>query len=230
MDDSCAADKGIGLFTMLCVTLTLANRVPAETAAQTIDQLVTSLNVHPDAVGGDVSAFKAIGQRQVQGCLGSADETVGFILSAARSATWGVHLALVEAQGESWTSSADGICDRQLQEHALTSGKRSLHAPGGVTVELAREGSFYRTNQAPELGPIESTLQLLCAIERRRSEEGQEAGLMINAGRSQTQAAQLLGVSQQAVSARLQAGYWYESRKVAYWLANQIEQLITKTS
>lgn len=130
MNGSYAANKGIGLFPMLCVTLTLANRVPAETAAQTIDQLVTSLNVHPDAVGGDVSAFKAIGQRQVQGCLGSADETVGFILSAARSATWGVHLALVEAQGESWTSSADGIRGRQLQEHAQTSGKRSCMRPG----------------------------------------------------------------------------------------------------
>ena len=79
---------------------------------------------------------------------------------------------------------------------------------------------------APEIGPIESTLQLLCSIERRRSDEGQEAGLMINAGNSQTQAAKNLGVSQQAVSARLQAGYWYESRKVAYWLAVQLDQLL----
>ena len=211
---------------MLCITLTLANSVPAEAAEQTVDQLVGSLNIHPDAVGGPVAGFKAIGQRQVQGCLASADEAVGFILSAARSATWGVHLTVIPNHEDAQrTPNAEPSLQR-VMELASATGPRAVRAPGGVRVELTRGDSLVDVKQTPEIGPIESTLQLLCAIERRRSDEGQEAGLMINAGKSQTQAAQLLGVSQQAVSSRLQAGYWYESRKVAYWLAVQIQKLV----
>ncbi|GAA4472648.1 hypothetical protein GCM10023190_03450 [Enteractinococcus fodinae] len=209
---------------MLCVTLSLTNTFPATATEQTVNQLVASLNDHPDAVGGEVAGFKAIGQRQVQGCLWSADEAVGFILSAARSAIWGVHLGLLSAS-KNVDVEGDSELGRVL-EQASISGPRALRAPGGVNVELLRHGNLVGPKQAPEVGPVESTLQLLCAIERRRSDEGQEAGLMINAGQSQSKAAQLLGVSQQAVSSRLQAGYWYESRKVAYWLAVQIEQLI----
>src|SRR5699024_12670471 len=85
-------------------------------------------------------------------------------------------------------------------------------APGGVRVGAVREGNFVDVNAERALGHIEAGLQLLCAIELRRSIEGQEAGLLINAGSSQAQAARQLEVSQQAVSARLQAGYWYETR------------------
>jgi hypothetical protein len=209
---------------MLCVTLSLTNTYPAAAAKQTVNQLVASLNEHPDAVGGEVAGFKAVGQRQVQGCLWSPDEAVGFILSAARSAIWGVHLGWVGAAEKNTAEESSELA--RILEQASSVGPYALRAPGGVSVELLRHGSLVDAKQAPEVGPVESTLQLLCAIERRRSDEGQEAGLMINAGRSQTKAAQLLGVSQQAVSSRLQAGYWYESRKVAYWLAVQIEQLI----
>ncbi len=213
---------------MLCVTLTLANNLSAATAEQNVNQLVASLYLHPNAVGGEATGFKAIGQRQVQGCLWSPDETVGFILSAARSAMWGVHLGLLSAGygDESSPEMNSGL--GSLLKQAAHAGDRTLRAPGGAMVELARAGSFSGPKHAPEVGPIESTLQLLCALERRRSDEGQKAGLMINAGQSQTKAAELLGVSQQAVSSRLQAGYWYESRTAAYWLAQQIEKL-TKT-
>lgn len=213
---------------MLCVTLTLADSVPAAIAEQTVDQLVGSLSAHPDAIGGPVTGFQATGQRQVQGCLASAAEAVGFILSAARSATWGLHLAVFASHSGSGTPRHTEAEIRRVLELASAAGPKALRAPGGVRVELVRDEHLFGAKDAPEVGPIESALQLVCAIERRRSDEGQEAGLMINAGKSQTKAAVDLGVSQQAVSSRLQAGYWYESRKVAYWLALQIEQLIGK--
>lgn len=211
---------------MLCVTLTLAQNLPSATAEQTVERLVQSLSGHPSANGGEVAGFSATQTRQVQGCLSSAEEAVGFILSAARSATWGVHLAImpehpVSEQGEKAVL-------RHVMEQAAPAGNAALRAPGGVRVELVCDGVLEDVRHAPEIGPIESTLQLLCAIERRRSDDGQEAGLLINAGRSQTAAAEFLGVSQQAVSSRLQAGYWYESRKVAYWLAVQIEHLMQR--
>ena len=211
---------------MLCMTLTLAKTVPDAQASEIVGQLVESLNWRPDANGGAGQSFRATGERQVQGNLGSSDETVGFILSAARSGTWGVHLTVIPADsGESFTGD-NRLLLRQVVSQAAKSGSQALRAPGGVRVVKAQGKKLVDSKTALEIGPIESTLQLLCAIERRRSDEGQEAGLMINAGNSQTQAAKALGVSQQAVSARLQAGYWYESRKVAYWLAAQLDQLL----
>jgi DNA-binding XRE family transcriptional regulator len=212
---------------MLCVTLTLANTVPAASAERTVEQLVNSLSARPDAVGGEAAGFKARGSRQVQGYLATADETVGLVLSIARSAEWGVHLTLIPNSVSEYLDASKSSWFECAFSRAAEAGAGTLRAPGGVKVELLREGGLVGSKHAPEIGPIESTLQLLCAIERRRSDEGQEAGVMINAGRSQTEAAQLLGVSQQAISSRLQAGYWYESRKVAYWLAVQIEQLTT---
>lgn len=213
---------------MLCVTLTLADSVPAATAEQTVDQLVGSLSAHPDAIGGPVTGFQTVGQRQVQGCLASAAEAVGFILSAARSSTWGLHLAVFAPHSGNGEALHDETGVRRVLALASLAGPKALRAPGGVRVEIARNEQLTGAKDTPEVGPIESALQLVCAIERRRSDEGQEAGLMINSGKSQTKAALDLGVSQQAVSSRLQAGYWYESRKVAYWLALQVEQLIGK--
>lgn len=209
---------------MLCLTLTLAKNIPDSHAPEMVGQLVESLNWHPDA-GGAGPEFKAIGTRQVQGSLPSADETVGFILSAARSGTWGVFLTVIP-EGSEGSQGEEAQHRDKLLEQATKAGVAALRAPGGVQVVKAQTKKLVDLKTAPEIGPIESTLQLLCSIERRRSDEGQQAGLMINAGNSQTQTAETLGVSQQAVSARLQAGYWYESRKVAYWLAVQLEQLL----
>src|SRR5690625_3730067 len=111
---------------MLCITLTLANSVPAEAAEQTVDQLVDSLNIHPDAVGGPVAGFKAIGQRQVQGCLASADEAVGFILSAARSATWGVHLTVIPNHEDAQrTPNAEPSLQRVMELASAAGPRRS---------------------------------------------------------------------------------------------------------
>lgn len=210
---------------MLCLTLTLAKNIPDAQAPDIVGQLVKSLNWHPDANGGAGAGFRAINGRQVQGHLASADETVGFILSAARSATWGVHLMVIP-NGAIGQTGGDRDEHREIMSQAATVGDQALRAPGGVRVVKAQANKILDSKTAPEVGPIESTLQLLCSIERRRSDEGQAAGLMINAGNSQTRAATTLGVSQQAVSARLQAGYWYESRKVAYWLAMQLDQIL----
>ena len=211
---------------MLCLTLTLAKTVPDSQGHEIVGQLVESLTWRPDGDGGAGPNFKATGRRQVQGHLASADETVGFILSAARSGTWGVHLVIIPESTDEFADIDEADALHEILCQAVKAAPQALRAPGGVQVVAAQGKKLVDSKTAPEIGPIESTLQLLCSIERRRSDEGQEAGLMINAGNSQTQAAKNLGVSQQAVSARLQAGYWHESRKVAYWLAVQLDQLL----
>lgn len=214
---------------MLCVTLTLTRSVPKDQAAEVVGQLVTSLSSHPDAVESPVAGFKVHNQEQVQGCLASAHEAVGFILSAARSGFWGIHLTVLPGKQGSGSALSGPMGSTGLQhilDAALTVADEALRAPGQVLVAMADSGTILGPKRAPQLGFIESSLQLLSAIERRRSHEGQEAGVMINAGKSQSGTASELGVSQQAVSARLRAGYWYESRRAAYWLAHEIQMLI----
>lgn len=216
------ARQGDRLVAMLCVTLTLAKHVDDDQAQQIIDQLLASLVGH----AGETARFAAVGQRQVQGGFYSAEEGVGFILSAARSGLWAIQVTLISrTQVEQYEQSND-VDIWTILSNVGADGTVVLRTPGGVTVSVYEAGSLRTARTVSELGLIESGLQLLCSIERRRSDEGQEAGLVINSGSSQIRTAQVLGVSQQAVSARLQAGYWYESRRVAYWLAVQIQDFI----
>ena len=218
--------KVVGMF---CVTLTVVKNISNIQADQIMDRLVESLTVSPESGGGAASNFQEISGRQLQGWFTSAEEVVGFILSAARSGSWRVHLTAVPDKGQACEY------DRVYREPEALIGKRaqtleSLDAsrsPGGVQVTMAQGRSLVDSGTVPALGLIEAGMQLLGSIERRRSDEGQEAGLLVNAGASQRATADHLGVSQQAVSSRLQAGYWYESRQVAYWLAHQLSEIVS---
>lgn len=213
---------------MFRLTLTVTKSISHLEAGQIIDQLTDSLTIHPASGGEAMPGFQKVSQRQLQGWLRSPDDVVGFILSVARAGSWGVNLTAVpdKAQGHEFewshreSGSANVARDRELE--SLDASR----APGGVQVMMAQGNCLVDSGSVPALGMIEAGMQLLCSIERRRSVEGQEAGLMINAGSSQRTVAEHLGVSQQAVSSRLQAGYWYESRRVAYWVAQQLSELV----
>lgn len=203
---------------MFYITMTVAMRLPDQEAASIIKDLLTSLSFQQDSYQPKFICFKAINRRQVQGKITGAQEAVGFALSASRSKQWGIELTL-------FASNAAQESIEPSMELSRKSGV-SKKAPGEIAVTLLdQDGVEVEALQKPTLGIIEATLQLLCSLETRRSEEGQEAGLLINSGASQSEAAHLLGVSQQAVSARLSAGHWYESRKAAYWVAKQLDEL-----
>lgn len=211
---------------MFYVTLTVTKHLSGPEGRQAVDRLVGSAGERVNTDGGQVATFESVGHNQAAGTFSSANEAVGFILSLARSGGWAVHLTIVPYSG--------GIFMGDPETANLATGVKSfdrysamaLRASGGVVVTLLQADDLVHVKALPALGPIESGLQLLCSLERRRSDEGQEAGLMINAGNSQTQTAQQLGVSQQVVSARLQSGYWHESRRAAYWIAEQIQGLV----
>jgi len=76
-----------------------------------------------------------------------------------------------------------------------------------------------------QIAVCESALQLLGALERRRSESQQEAGRLVEAGASQREAAAVLEVSQQAVHDRLRNGLWHETRGLAASVAALLVRL-----
>ena len=221
--------QGHKVVDMFCVTLTVIKNISNIQAGQIMDRLIESLTVPSESGGGAVSNFHKISGRQLQGWFTYAEEVVGFILSAARSGSWSMHLTAVPDQHQAceydrvYREPDDLIGNRAQTLESLDASK----APGGVQVTMVQGRSLVDSGTVPALGLIEAGMQLLGSIERRRSVEGQEAGLMVNAGASQRAAAQHLGVSQQAVSSRLQAGYWYESRQVAYWMAHQLSEIVS---
>src|SRR5699024_11159035 len=105
-------------------------------ARYTIDQLVKSLSGHAGADGATAAGFAAAGERQVQGYFYSADQAVGFILSAARSEVWGVQLTLVPQYEVDKYQLSEADATSHLQSEVEAVGAAAVRAPGGVVVRL----------------------------------------------------------------------------------------------
>lgn len=150
----------------------------------------------PGAVPSLVLPFGRQGEGSEARLVGGVDsgvEAVGILLSLVRSGVWAVVVEVAEgrAAGESL-----------LQREAGRARRAS-----GLCAVLGLSG--------PSTAWIEPALQLLGALERRRSEPQQDAGRRVEAGASQREVAVELQLSQQAVHARLRGGLWNETRALA---------------
>ena len=138
---------------------------------------------------------------------------VGLLLSLVRTGRWAVGL-VVAAPEEPASADTGGEAarDRDLLRRAARSAGRCAvaHDRGGAPADL---------------GLVESALQLLGVLERRRSDQQQEAGRLVEAGASQREAAADLGVTQQAVNDRLRNGLWNETRGLAAEVADLVTRL-----
>src|SRR5699024_8814770 len=161
---------------MLCMTLMLTEAIAANKAQKTIDQLVTSLNQHPNALGGEVARFHECGTRQVQRCLASTDETVGFILSAARCGAWAVDLTMVpESRLPVFIDQSQSFTEDRILRQAQANAKSAPRAPGGVRVGAVVEGRLVQGHAERAVGHIAPGLKRVSAIERAQSLRVQEA-------------------------------------------------------
>ncbi|MEE1621183.1 hypothetical protein ACQ3I4_02725 [Zafaria sp. Z1313] len=111
---------------------------------------------------------------------------------------------------------------------------RQTRAGAGEAFELARDaveraksspGSLALNARDPRIERVEAELQLIAGVDARRSPASQEAGLLVAGGRSQKEAAGLLGVSQQAVSSRLASGLWQQCRRLERHAAEALHAL-----
>ena len=158
----------------------------------------------PGAVPSLVHAFHRVGdgaEAHLVGVLRSGVEAVGLVLSLVRSDGWAVVV------GHARESAAGEPVDPRAAE-------RARRSPGRCAV---------RRGPAATAPWIEPSLQLLGALERRRSEPQQDAGRRIESGASQREVAAQLEVTQQAVHARLRSGLWNETRVLAGAVADELE-------
>jgi hypothetical protein len=196
-----------------------------------------------NAVGSDhgiVRPFQRTAGDEVQGVLDRADAVVGIALSAARSGHWsvGVGVGPVREPMPQETRAGAGPAFESAREAV----ERAKHSPGRVAVTVsplpALSGGAQSRDQdqdeyqdedqtrPPETAEaVEASLQLLAELEHRRSDEGQDAGRLVDSGLTQREAAEELGITQQAVSSRLRSGLWHETRRLASVAARQLEGL-----
>ncbi|MCY1159453.1 MAG: hypothetical protein MOP51_2478 [Citricoccus sp.] len=195
--------------------------------------LVEGLNAE-GAERGIVRPFQRTAGDEVQGLLDRADVVVGIALSAARSGHWSVGIGVGPVREPMPRETRAGA--GPAFENAREAVERAKHSPGRVAVSAPASVSYPAGagaetedgDQAELLEAVEAGLQLLAELEYRRSEEGQDAGRLVDAGLTQREAAERLGITQQAVSSRLRSGLWHESRRLASVAATQLEGLDTR--
>jgi hypothetical protein len=150
-----------------------------------------------------VLAFERTAGDEFQGVLDQAVQVVDVVLQLVRLGGWsiGVGAGPVQTPLPDSTRAAAGA--------AFLSARRAVDAAKQRPVRLAVRGAV-----PVEAGDAQAVLTALATLVERRSAAAWEAIALVDAGRTQAQAATELGVSRQAVGQRLTAGAWELEREL----------------
>lgn len=143
-----------------------------------------------------VRAFERTAGDEVQAVLDDAGELVRTTLALVRDGHWSVGIGIGPVSQPLPDSTRAGR--GPAFERARTAVERAKSAPTHLAVEGA--GSDGSDAQA--------VLDLVALLVQRRSAQGWAAVELVEAGHTQAEAAQRLGVTPQAVSQRLRAAGW----------------------
>lgn len=165
------------------------------------------------AGAGVARPFQRTAGDEIQAVLTGAASVVEVMLHAARDGRWSAGLGVgpVEQPMPEETRAGRG----PAFEHARDAVTRAKRAPGGVAC----------TAEHPDAEHVEAVLQLLAELDHRRTDSSQQVGELIAEGRTQTEVAEQLGVSQQAVSRALDRGLWHQTRRVASLAVQMLETM-----
>lgn len=156
----------------------------------------------PAAAGPGVSAWERTGNDEFTGVLAEAPAAVDVVLRLVREAGWRIGVGAGPLQAP-----PDG--GRAGPGPAYLCARRGVDAAGRRAVRLAVRGAV-----PSDAGDAQAVLSALAVIVRRRSHQAWEAIDLVDAGRTQADAAAALGVSRQAVGQRLAAGSWDLEREL----------------
>ncbi|NMR31659.1 winged helix-turn-helix transcriptional regulator [Arthrobacter sp. SF27] len=158
--------------------------------------------LNKDALRPLVLPFDRTAGDEMQSLIDDASVTLSIAMELAVSGQWSVGIGIGEVRKPlpSITRAASG----EAFERARAAVTAAKNASGNIAV----------SGQSPMAAQAEALLQLLVSVARKRSAMSVEAGILSDQGLTQQQIARQLGISQQAVSSRLQSGLWQESRRV----------------
>jgi hypothetical protein len=158
-----------------------------------VDELLGWLTGQPGVLRG----FERTAGDEVQGVMNDAAAVVDLALGLVRRGEWSVGIGV-------------GPVHEPLPA--------STRAGSGAAFELARK-AVERAKSSPSLLAVgapeearaasaQAALDLLASVVQRRTDPGWEAVDLLSAGSSQTEVAERLGITKQAVSQRLRAATW----------------------
>lgn len=169
--------------------------------------------------------FERTAGDEIQGVVEAARSVVQVVSELVRAGDWrlGIGLGPVEQPLPSSTRAARGpafVAAREAVNRAARLPARlALVAPGQLphsaqvvnSTQAAHPAQAAQAAQAARLA--ESALWLLAGVLRRRSPQGREIADLLAGGLSQREAARRLGVSESAVSQRIQHAGWAEQQR-----------------
>jgi len=169
-----------------------------------VEDLLTELRVaRSDPGGGLRLPFERTQGDEVQGVITDPTMLVDLTLRCARARHWavGIGIGSIRTPIPDSTRKASGTAF----ENARDAVNRAKNAPASVSV---------RGPEATSSQYAEAVLTTLATLAHRRSDAGWQAVDLIMQGRSQTQIAEILGISKQAISQRLLAAWWWHEQSL----------------
>lgn len=147
--------------------------------------------------------FERTAGDEFQGVLTEPDAVVDVIVDLLREGAWsvGVGAGPVQTPLPASTRAAAGP--------AFLSARRAVDAAKQRPARLAVRGAV-----AVDAGDAQAVLSALAVVVERRSDPAWEAIGLVEAGRTQAEAAAELGISRQAIGQRLAAGLWELEREL----------------
>jgi hypothetical protein len=171
----------------------------------TVDQKASRRN--PDRVGDVLDelneavpallAFERTAGDEFQGVLAEPDQVVHVVLRLVRAGDWSIGVGAGPVQTPLPPSTRAGAGP------AFLSARRAVDAAKQRSARLAVRGAV-----PADAGDAQSVLSALAVVVDRRSEQAWAAISLVEEGRTQAEAATVLGISRQAVGQRLAAGLW----------------------
>lgn len=164
-----------------------------------IDRVETLLaELAPDVTAGLLLPFERTAGDEVQGVLTDPALVVELTLRCARADHWTVGIGI----GSIRTPIPDST--RKASGSAFENAREAVNRAKGGLEAVAVKGPDTTSSRYAE-----ATLRTLATVLRRRSPAGWQAVELISTGLTQAETADVLGISKQAVSQRLQAGWWW---------------------
>jgi hypothetical protein len=172
--------------------LTVDQRASRRTADRVADVL-RELNASVPAVLG----FERTAGDEFQGVLAEPDDVVDVVLRLVRLGGWSIGVGAGPVQTPLPASTRAGAGP------AFLSARRAVDAAKQRPTRLAVRGAV-----PADAGDAQAVFSALAVVVERRSDQAWEAIALVEAGRTQAEAAGELGISRQAVGQRLAAGLW----------------------
>jgi len=158
-----------------------------------VDALLGWLADRPGVVRG----FERTAGDEVQGVMDEASAVVDLVLGLVRRGAWSIGIGA-------------GPVDEPLPA-STRAGSGPAFVLARKAVERAKSSPQLLAVEAPDAdraGSAQAALDLLASVVQRRFEPGWEAVDLISRGITQTEVAEALGITKQAVSQRLRAATW----------------------